>query len=216
MAVCILNNMARPGRKMLQDCGNYQVYGQIDGERPIRRKRGVPQHVQGILLEDGSLEMHDTKTKLGRMAMYRHFLPQHFYLERLSQEYPQATLVLSLRNSTQWAHSVFNWFQMRGRVVNEYIYFNKTIERPGKHRAIEFLVRIYDEHTAFVRQFVQDHPSHTLVEINITDPNAGNILGDAFGLDPQCWGHHNKLGNRAKNKKKARFDERHGNTTITG
>jgi hypothetical protein len=198
MAVCILQNMAEHN-KMLHDCGDYQVYGQIDGERPIKRNK---RNKQGILLENGTLELHDIKTPTGRQLMYRHFLPQHFHLHQLHTDYPNATYILPLRDPHEWASSVFNWFQMRGRVVNEYIYFNHSIERPGKASSREFLARVYDEHSQFVRTFVQEHPSHALVELNITDPDAGDILASAFGLEAECWGHHNKIGNRGKQRRR--------------
>lgn len=199
MAVCILHNLASPDRKMLEGCGDYDVFCQIDGERPIQRNR---QNQWGILMEDGSLEIHNGKSQQERQTMFRHFLPQHFYLDRLHADYPQATFLLPLRNSQEWANSVFNWFQMRGRVVNEYIHFNRTIERPGRIRAKEFLSRIYDEHTALVRSFVARHPSHAFVEVNITDPNAGKYLASSFGLNAACWGHHNQVGDRANSIKR--------------
>lgn len=193
MSVCILKNMAK-NRKMLENCGNYQVYCQLDGERPILRDN--EQQRNGILLEDGTLEFHDTSTSQGRNSMFRHFLPQHFNLDRLHLEYPTATYLMPLRDREEWAMSALRWYQMRGRFVNEYVAFNSSIERPGKKHAKEFLMRIYDEHTQLVRRFVHNHPEHALVEFNISDPNAGKVLADAFGLREDCWGHHNKIAGR--------------------
>jgi len=200
MAVCVLENMAQ-GRKMLEGCGDYEAYCQIDGERPVQRKRSPPDfNRNGVLLEDGSLEFHDLSTPAGRQEMYRHFLPQHFQLQRLHEDYEAATYVLPLRNSTEWAISALNWFQMRGRFVNEYMAHNSSLQRPGKAGAMQFLVRIYNEHTEYIRQFVKAHPQHKLIEFHISDPSAGEKLADAFGLqyNAACWGHHNKIGTRAK------------------
>ena len=123
-------------------------------------------------------------------------LPQHFSLDVLHRDYPNATYILPLRTPLDWAKSVFNWFDMRGRVISEYVAFNQSIKRPGKAGAIDFLARIYHEHNDFIRDFVRRHPTHALVEVNLTDPAAGEIMATAFGFDAECWGHHNKFGNR--------------------
>ena len=62
-----------------------------------------------------------------------------------------------------------------------------------------FMREIFDRHHEKVRQFVLDHPSHALVEVPILDPNAGKILGDAFGLDATYWGQVN--GNQGGRKR---------------
>jgi hypothetical protein len=51
---------------------------------------------------------------------------------------------------------------------------------------------MYLEHFDMVRDFVNKNPSHTLVEVNITSPEAGQVLADAFGLDPAAWSNENK------------------------
>ena len=142
---------------MLQGCGDYTVYAQIDGER---RGGGI-------------------------------FLPQHFQLERLHREHPDATYILPLREPSAWAKSVVNWFQLKGKFIAEYTRISDNMTRPTKPK--RFLERIYSQHTEFVRDFVRHHPSHVLVEINITDANAGTALAQAFGLNTgeECWGHYN-------------------------
>ena len=202
MAFCILQNMANQ-RPMMEGCGDYEVYAQIDGERPIHRQRGMPHH-QGVLLENGTLELHHVKQPKERQLLFRHFLPQHFHLDQLHADYPHATFILPLRDPHVWANSAFNWYQMRGRTVNEYMFFNSSLERPGKDRAKGFLARIYAEHSEYVRHFVRQYPSHALVEVNITDPLAGEQLAREFGLDfdEACWGHHNKVGVRANTIKR--------------
>ena len=55
-----------------------------------------------------------------------------------------------------------------------------------------FLREIYLDHFDMVRGFVKNHPSHNLVEINITASDAGETLADAFGLSPLAWSNVNK------------------------
>jgi len=76
MVSCVLKNMAQD-RPMLEGCGDYQVYAQIDGERP----RGPGN--RGALLENGQSDLTFTM---------RHFLPQHFHLDKLHDDFPNATV----------------------------------------------------------------------------------------------------------------------------
>ena len=186
MAECVLMNMAE-GNKMLDGCGDYQVFAQIDGERPRDKRKRI-----GMLFENGTRSLD---------APYSHFLPQHFSLEQIHKDYPDATFVLPLRESKVWAYSVMHWFMMKRWIINEYMSKNSSITFDdigyGDDRR-EFLARIYDEHTETIRAFVKKYPSHRLVEVNITDPLAGTIMADAFDLDASCWGHHNKKEDHAK------------------
>lgn len=58
---------------------------------------------------------------------------------------------------------------------------------------------IFNNHSSYVRQFVDLHPSHRLVEVNIADPNAGKVLAGQFGLNENCWAKHNQ--NKRRNNK---------------
>jgi hypothetical protein len=192
MALCLLTNIAH-SKSLLQDCGDYAVYAQLDGERPVMR---MAEGYAGVLLNNGTYEPHDRSVQ-GQNALFRHFLPQHFHLDLLHAAVPNAVFVLPLRDPLVWAKSANNWFHMRGRFVNEFMEHDPTIQRPGPQRALEFLSRIYVEHTRHVREFVRKHPSHVLIEVNLTSETAGNDMARVFGLDAECWGHHNKVGNRS-------------------
>jgi len=87
---------------------------------------------------------------------------------------------------------------MKQYVIGEYRAFNQSLPQLQNSRKGEFLERIYQEHSEFVRDFVRRHPSHALVEIDITDEASGKIMADAFGLDEKCWGHHNKKEEHSK------------------
>jgi len=175
-------------KTMLDGCGHYQVCAQLDGERTTRGS--------GVQQDDGTLK------KIGRGL----FLPQHFLLEQLHREHRNAMYVLPLRDAEVWAGSVVRWFNLKGMFANEYFNNNATTHKTSTkaHIMMPWLMKIYNEHTEYVRQFVKDNPEHTLVEVDITDPNAGQIMGDAFGLDAGCWGHHNKADDHSKLNSKGR------------
>ena len=114
------------------------------------------------------------------------FLPQRFHLDRLHAFSPTATFILNLRPDKDWVHSVTHWFGLGGRFLRLFRVENENTDRN------QALLDIYNNHTAFVRNFVRLHPSHALVEVDISSPNAGKALSDAFSLRSEsCWGKHN-------------------------
>jgi Sulfotransferase domain len=176
-AECMLDNISH-NRSSMQDCGDYPVYAQLDGERSYFDK---------VLRKQPQLFLS-------------HFLPQHFQLDEIHAFAPAATYVLPLRDPMAWAESVNHWFNMQVRVSNEYRWYNvsmvtdllprdqkKDIARLPEEQALELLAKLYQDHTDKVRSFVRQHPSHALVEFNITQHDAGQILANAFGLPSSCW-----------------------------
>lgn len=118
------------------------------------------------------------------------YLPQHDHLEELHNYAPNATFVLNLRPAQDWVDSVTHWFGLGGRFLKR---FDINVQKMDRHEALR---QIFDNHTARIRDFVQSHPSHKLVEVDISTPSAGQILANEFGMDVKCWGQHNQ------NKKK--------------
>ena len=44
----------------------------------------------------------------------------------------------------------------------------------------------------FVREFVRQHPSHNLIEVDIEADDAGEYMASHLGIDANCWQHKNK------------------------
>ena len=127
------------------------------------------------------------------------FLPQRFQLEELHEYAPNSTFILNLRPAKDWVKSVTNWYGLGGRFLNR---FNIDFRKVDRHKVLE---EIYNNHTEFIRNFVQRHPSHGLLEINILSPTAGKILASVFpNLNESCWGLHNKNKKRDNIKKGGR------------
>lgn len=132
-----------------------------------------------------------------------HF-PQIHNLEILHQEAPHATFLLSLRNMTRWAHSVQNWV---GNVRSLAARLSKCKGGP-KSKHAQDLIQWHYEHIQRIREFVKNHPSHTLLEINIEDPHAGEIMSQWFGTASPAtnWGHENDSLQRNASKMTSRID----------
>lgn len=114
------------------------------------------------------------------------YLPQHFDLELLHDFSPNATFLLNLRPANEWMNSVTHWYGLGGRFLTR---FKVDTSKVNRNKVLE---EIFDNHTATVREFIQNHPSHHLVEVDISSPSAGETLSRAFGMPSSCWGLHNK------------------------
>jgi len=126
------------------------------------------------------------------------YFPQIQNLDILHQEAPNATFILSHRNMTRWARSVENWV---GRIRSMAARLAKCKGGP-KSKNAEDLIQWHLEHIERIRTFVKDHPSHKLVEINIEDPNAGEIMARHFGSSALNWAHENDSLNTTASKLK--------------
>ncbi len=168
MGQCVYDNL-QAHRPLLEDCGSYNFYGQLDAE--------IGKHVI--------------------------FLPQHDHLLKLHEMAPDATLLLTLRQSpNDWAKSVLSWFGLGIR-------FRKTFHLPvAAGISLEekelALAQLYQNHTQRVRDFVQCYPSHRLIEVVVEDPQTPLVLAAEFGIQPSCWGWHNKGPNHKQKQTKTR------------
>jgi len=194
MADCMLRNLRR-NRTLFQDCGDFDVYAEINGPRPVkkplrRKKRG--QLRPGVMLDDGSLDSSSLEMGPDGLKSTRIFFPQYFNLNDIHNEYPNATFILNTRPFDSWIRSIQGWQQgLDWQFVNEF-YQRGELEylpndRNNKTEMEEFMKEIYQRHHARIRKFVKDHSSHMLLELPILDNDAGQILASAFGLDSQHW-----------------------------
>jgi hypothetical protein len=118
------------------------------------------------------------------------FWPQLSALDEIHQESPNATFVFMFRNVDSWIQS-FMLFQ-DGKMQREFkkcknILYTKTEKGSSKDRLRQFMCNVVDH----ARNFVAAHPSHQLLEIDLDNPETGNIVSKLFGINASCWGAHN-------------------------
>ncbi|CAJ1939181.1 unnamed protein product [Cylindrotheca closterium] len=180
MADCLLRYMGsvasdgeEKNQTMLQECGHFDVYAEINGPRCDGDK--------GCRLEDGSVDTGITGPRI--------FLPQHFNLPELHDSAPNSTWILNTRLVSDWVESVMNWSDLQHQFANEYYSQGRINELPKNAEEMKaFLKEIFLNHTDHVKEFVSRHPSHALIEINITEGDtAGQVLAESFGLDASYW-----------------------------
>jgi hypothetical protein len=196
MSRCMLENLIH-GTRVFEGCGNFDVYTEINGPRYFRQTEGMN------MLDDGTIL--SVNRSLG--SNFRLFFPQHHQIDRIHHDYPNATLVLNHRPVDSWVASVMKWNKnLKFEILNEFFFQNQTRFLFGDNftetdnvspffHALDnipgLLKMVYEYHIAYIREWVAKHPSHTLVEVDITHIETGRILADAFGLHEACWGHFN-------------------------
>lgn len=115
------------------------------------------------------------------------YFPQVDAMDELHQAYPNATWILPHRPIQDWLRSLQKWNNFDKRI--QHCEF-ETRER------VDDLEAFWHEHVAAVRSFVKDHPSHRLVEYNISNPAA---LFSAFpSIKRTCWTQSNVRASAAQ------------------
>lgn len=120
--------------------------------------------------------------------------PQIEYLEHIHKESPNATFLFNRRDLDKWASSVARWQGLPDHDQSKPPMSNRLAKCKSLGLLSQTESSLKDfhlQHVHRIRQFVKDHPSHALLEIDIADPNAGQRMSRAFGLPEKFWGHAN-------------------------
>lgn len=119
------------------------------------------------------------------------YFPQIQALNNIHKYHPNSTFILNIRNVTDWIGSIRSWHNMDIRLSKCNIpnFPSSTNDRPTE----EELTKFYNDHISYIRSFVQQYPSHRLVEIHLDhgDDEVGGILEQEFGILRSCWGKKN-------------------------
>jgi len=193
MSDCLLENLRHNRSKhIFKGCGHshIDVYSEINGPRKTKFHPRFRQKI-GYILDNGTVDYDGPPGK-------RIFFPQHFRIEEIHESYPKATWILNWRDFDPWIESVIKWGindHLHYQFLNEYYMQGVIPYIPSKNNISDVkavMKKIYYEHHDMVRKFVRSHPSHALVEVNITHENASTVLAEAFGLSPNAWTNVNR------------------------
>ena len=208
-SVCIERNVLR-GRPPLEGCGAYDIWAEIDSaEHPLpsllareqeiaREEREADEDGDESTGEDadGQDEAADAEEEENEnggadvrpLCSY----PQITHLDEIHEAYPNATFILNLRPVDNWIKSISKWSGDKRRTKGGYLRQVLTrCDLPGFPSGIgktdEEMEEFYNGHSKRIRDFVKDHPSHALVEVDIEAEDAGQILQASFGVSHHCW-----------------------------
>ena len=150
------------------------------------------------------------------------FFPQLSLLEEFHQEVPQATFVMNFRPIKDWVKSMKKWSKpplMERFRQCHFPNLPRGVPRDldNETEVMKAMEHFMCSHVLHVRQFVEDHPSHALVELDLYDTDTATAvmssLFPAKTTNETCWGHANKSKGKKKNKQKA--GQQLSNVTIT-
>jgi len=121
-----------------------------------------------------------------------HYFPQVELLDEIVEGYPNATLFLTFRNMSAWYKSLSNWPPKKKPKLSDRLKMLDIKGLPkGKGKDVYELSDWYCKHVQRVRDLVAQDPSHTLVEVDIQDPDMGQWLESIFSIKKRCWGQVN-------------------------
>jgi hypothetical protein len=190
---CVLENLQK-SQPAFSNCGNdYQVFAQFDVEASEPFEWFIPQHFALPLLHkdypeaiwilnrrenanvwaDSVLHWYSISLRL----MNSFGLNYHQYPPKESTTQDKFPLIGPQVDMTEQ--------EVQDCLADAY---DTAISKEDHSRRWTELTTIYDLHLQKIRKFVQDNPSHRLIEINVDDPSASDVLVKAFpGYKPNCW-----------------------------
>jgi hypothetical protein len=120
------------------------------------------------------------------------YFPQIDHLLQIHQSYMNATFILTFRDMESWFRSVTNYLVWGRKPLIEMMMDSNIGGLPaGKGNSSQELSELFCTHVERVRKFVQEHPSHSLIEVDIENDDTGYFMEEIFGINQECWGHAN-------------------------
>lgn len=192
---CVLNNLQN-SKPAFADCGrDYKVFSQFDVESSDPYEWFLPQHFALPLLHK------DYPSAVWILNRRENAL---VWADSVLHWYSKSVRIM---NSFGMSYHTFSLpidkakeFPLMGPQIDvteqdvEGCFtdaYDKAISKEEHMRRRDDLAVIYNLHLEKIRSFVREHPSHKLVEINVDDENAGQMLAEEFsGLKPNCWDFH--------------------------
>jgi len=122
--------------------------------------------------------------------------PQIQYLEKIYVDAPHAAWIMPMRNVSDWIDSVSRWGgpprkREPGKFREDFspcnfpqIGFKGLTDRMDDKK----MMAMYCNHIVQIREFVRSHPTLSLIEFRIEDPNAGKFLESLLPIDANDWG----------------------------
>jgi len=117
------------------------------------------------------------------------YFPQIEALDEIHKQFPNAVFILNHRNSAEnWLTSIVN-----NRLLIEQLRVCNISGFPptGRDHLKAEIKAFYNSHIKRIEEFVEKHPSHKLLKINMDSPDLRSLVVKAFGGNGKCWGSSN-------------------------
>lgn len=164
-AACLGKNVAE-GRPMLEGCGNFIAWSDMGSIYDTKK------------MADGDDDHdHDTTTQC--------FFPSLHGLNNIATHYPNASLILVVRDAGAWYRSLRQW--SGGKLMRSMARYCPGFPKDPSRRNRADWIRFYQNHTNSIRSFAKQNPSITYVEVPLEGSNTGIVLQDKVGISSDCW-----------------------------
>lgn len=108
-------------------------------------------------------------------------------LEAMYQAYQNFTVLLVVRNETEWVQSVKGWYGLKHRWSYCRFGGNSSTQFPGPGAPDEEWESFYIDHANGVEDFATRHPSINFLRVKLEDEDAGYKLEEVFNISSSCW-----------------------------
>lgn len=116
--------------------------------------------------------------------------PAVYSLDAIYQAYPNATLILTVRESFSWVGSIVRWDNLFELMSSCHALWPE--QPPNKSPLdVEDIRQFYLWQIQHVRDFAAAHPSMTFLEVGLKDNATASILEERVGIPASCWGKQN-------------------------
>jgi hypothetical protein len=172
LAECMQRNQWG-SKKLLQGCGDYKVLTDMGG----------------IWNDNEATKQQRLSKKLKKRHCY---FPSVHALTRIATEYPHATILHVLRNSTAWANSASQWSNLLGRMTQVCDRVHGFPPQGARKRGLEpkdvqIWADWYNLHAEQIRAWAHANPRLTYIEASLESPGIGKLFRERFGFSESCW-----------------------------
>ena len=176
---------------------------------------GLPQittcalHTKAFMQVDVELLMGFTVGSFGEKSREECFFPQLSLLEELHKENQNLTFVKNFWPINDWVKSIQSWINLMGQfqachLPNLPRGYPKDLDNKTDV-FINTMAQFFCSHVQHIRNFVEGHPSHALIELDLYDNNhSRETLRALFPSDrllqhtSECWSHKNPSSEKRK------------------
>jgi hypothetical protein len=113
------------------------------------------------------------------------FYPSLHAMNEIYQAYPNATILMVVRETDPWVKSISKW---RDGKLKRRMIANCNPTTDFSLNATNFH-EFYDWHTEMIREFARKHPSLTYIEVKLESDQTTEILEERIGIPGFCWRH---------------------------
>jgi hypothetical protein len=105
-------------------------------------------------------------------------------LENIRDHYPNATIMLVIRNTTSWYKSFEGW---RNGRLRRTLSSSPDMGFPTNGTMADWMA-FYEAQTESIRRFVSENPTLNYIEVTLESALTPAIMEEQTGIPTYCWG----------------------------